>query len=80
MNLQPPAPPASWAGQLGMGLLRHAGLGLLAVTAALALLSVASFRLRCESFGCLHAVASQRGKTQTFKIKCLTRLWSGFAF
>ena len=54
MNLQPPAAPASWAGQLGMGVLRHAGLGLLAVTAALALLSVASFRLRCESFGCAY--------------------------
>ena len=50
----PPAEPASRTGQFGLGVLRVAGLGLLAATAGLAVLSVASFRLRCESFGCAY--------------------------
>ena len=50
----PPPPPAaaSWGRWLGWGVLRHAGWGLLAATAGLAVLSYATFHLRCESFGC----------------------------
>lgn len=45
-------PPASRAQRMWAGVLRHAGSGLLAATAGLAMLAWSTWQLRCESFGC----------------------------
>ena len=48
----PAEPPASRAQRVWAGVLRHAGAGLLALVAALAMLAWSTWQLRCESFGC----------------------------
>jgi len=45
-------PPASRAQRVWAGVLRHAGAGLLALVAVLAMLAWSTWQLRCESFGC----------------------------